>query len=157
MTNSPSDLLAQLDDIRGLGRIGWWPLAPGWWALLALMSLAGVVIYWRRRAYWRSWKGDARRALDLLEAKLNGGNQQEIAASLSTLLRRIALQRHPRAECAGLWGQDWLRWLTAKDPNGFDWVTLGMVIVETPYAPPGRNVPLKNMKSLISAAKRWVK
>jgi hypothetical protein len=157
MTNAPSDLLAQLDDIRGLGRIGWWPLAPGWWALLALMSLAAAVMYWRRRAYWRSWKGDARRALDLLDAKLNGENQQEIAASLSTLLRRIALQRHPRAECAGLWGHDWLCWLTAKDPSGFDWVTFGVLIVEAPYAPPGRDFSPKNLKSLISAAKRWVK
>jgi len=157
MTNAPSDLLAQLDDIRGLGRIGWWPLAPGWWALLALMSLAAAVMYWRRRAYWRSWKGDARRALDLLDAKLNGENQQEIAASLSTLLRRIALQRDPRAECAGLWGHDWLCWLTAKDPSGFDWVTFGVLIVEAPYAPPGRDFSPKNLKSLISAAKRWVK
>jgi hypothetical protein len=157
MTTSPEELLARLDDIRGLGHIGWWPLAPGWWGLLALVSLLAGAMYLRRRAYWRSWKGDARKALDLLDAQLNSGNRQETAARLSALLRRIAMQRHSRAECAGLWGQDWLRWLTAKDPRGFNWVALGTLLVEAPYAPPGRNCRLKDLKSLISAAKRWVK
>jgi hypothetical protein len=156
MTNSADSLLAKLDDIRGLGHIGWWPLAPGWWGLLALVSVAAGAMYWRRRVYWRSWKGDAKRALELLDAQLTGGNRQEIAASLSTLLRRIAMQRYSRAECAGLWGQDWLRWLSAKDPRGFDWVAQGRLLVEVPYAPPGRNFSFKDIKRLISAAKRWV-
>jgi hypothetical protein len=157
MTNSPNDLLAQLYDIRGLGHISWWPLAPGWWGLLALMSLIGATIYWRRRRYWRSWKGDARRALDRLDAGLTDKNVRETAASLSTLLRRIAMQRHSRQECAGLWGEDWLRWLSKKDPSGFDWVTGAVLMVEAPYAPPGRNIPPRTLKGLISAAKKWVK
>jgi hypothetical protein len=156
MTNSAEGLLAKLDDIRGLGHISWWPLAPGWWGLLALVLMAAGATYLRRRAYWRSWKGEARKALDLLDAQLKNGNRQEIAARLSTLLRRIAMQRYSRAECAGLWGQDWLRWLTAKDPRGFNWVDTGTLLVEAPYAPPGRNCPPKDLKSLISAAKRWV-
>jgi hypothetical protein len=156
MTNSPKELLVQLDDIRGLGLIGWWPLAPGWWVLLALLALVAVAVYLRHRAYWRSWKGDARKALDALDARLSGENQQEIAASFSTLLRRIAMRRHSRAECAGLSGQDWLRWLTAKDPRGFDWVAFGVLIVEAPYAPTGCDFSRKNLKDLISAAKKWV-
>ena len=157
MTNSPSDLLAQLYDIRGLGHISWWPLAPGWWGLFALMSLIAAVIYWRRRAYWRSWKGDARRALDRLDARLTDKNVQETAASLSTLLRRIAMQRHSRQECAGLWGEGWLRWLSQKDPSGFDWVAGAGLMVDAPYAPPGRDIPRQTLKSLIAATKKWVK
>jgi hypothetical protein len=157
MTNAPNDLLSQLYDIRGLGHISWWPLAPGWWALLALVSLIGAVVYWRRRAYWRSWKGDARRALDRLDARLSGENAQEIAGGLSTLLRRIAMQRYSREECAGLRGEDWLRWLTQKDPGGFDWVGGAVLILEAPYAPPGRDIAPKNVKGLIAAARRWVR
>jgi hypothetical protein len=157
MTNSPKDLLAQLYDIRGLGHISWWPLAPGWWALLALISLITAVLYWRRRAYWRSWKGDARRSLDRLDAGLTRENAQTTAASLSMLLRRIAMQRHSREECAGLWGQDWLRWLSEKDPGKFDWAAGAGLMVEAPYAPPGRDIPPQDVKKLISAATRWVK
>ena len=157
MANAQSDLLSQLDDIRGLDQISWWPLAPGWWVLFALILLAGGAAYWRRRAYWRSWKGDARMALDRLDAGLNDDNAQQTAAGLATLVRRIAIHRHSRAECAGLWGQDWLQWLTAKDPGGFDWAKSATMMIEAPYARPGRNVPLKTLKSLISAAKRWVR
>jgi hypothetical protein len=157
MTKSPNDLLAQLYDIRGLGHISWWPLAPGWWGLLALVSLIAAATYWRRRAYWRSWKGDARKALNQLDARLTVENVQETAASLSTLLRRIAMQRHSRQECAGLWGEDWLRWLSKKDPGGFDWSIGAVLMAEAPYALPGRKFPTQTLKSLISAAKKWVK
>src|SRR5580698_6571728 len=101
---TPDSLLAQLYDIKGLDWINWWPLAPGWWAVLALLAMGAGTIYWRRWAYYRSWKGEAWRAFAALEAGLTSGNAQEIAAALSTLLRRVAMQSFSRAECAGLEG-----------------------------------------------------
>ena len=157
MRPAPPDLLAQLDDIAGLDYISWWPLAPGWWALLALLLSAAAACYWRRRAYWRSWKGDARRALDALEDQLPRGDAQQIAAALSALLRRIAMRSSSRAECAGLEGNAWLGWLTLKDPGGFDWASQGLLLVDAPYAPAGRNYPTQSLKRLIDAAKRWVR
>jgi len=157
MKPAPSDLLAQLDDITGLDYISWWPLAPGWWALLALMLIAAAAYYWRRRAYWRSWKGDARRSLDALEEELPKGNAQQIAATLSTLLRRIAMRSFSRAECAGLEGKAWLRWLTLKDPKRFDWAAHGVQLVDAAYAPPGRDYSKPNLQRMIRAAKRWVR
>jgi hypothetical protein len=157
MTAVPQNLLAQLYDITGLDYIGWWPLAPGWWAVLALGLIVAGAAYLRRRAYQRSWKGDASRALIALDKRLVGGNAQEIAAALSVLLRRVAMQCSTRAECAGLKGGDWLRWLTKKDPGGFDWASHGSLLIEAPYAPPGRNISPQAVKILIRAAKRWVK
>ncbi len=157
MKPAPPDLLAQLDDITGLDYISWWPLAPGWWMLLALLLSAAAACYWRRRAYWRSWKGDARRALDALEGQLSGGDAQQIAAALSALLRRIAMRGFSRAECAGLEGRAWLDWLTLKDPRGFDWASQGLLLVDAPYAPAGRTYPAQSLKRLIDAAKRWVR
>jgi Domain of unknown function (DUF4381) len=157
MTVPPDKLLAQLYDITGIDWIDWWPLAPGCWALLAIALILAGAIYWRRRAYRRSWKGDAWAALTALDARLVGGNAREIAASLSVLLRRIAMHCSPREECAGLVGQDWLRWLTAKDPRAFDWVSHGALLVEARYAPPGRDISQEAVKILIKAAKRWVK
>jgi hypothetical protein len=159
MNAAPDTLLKQLDDIKGLDEISWLPLAPGWWALLALAGLAlivAAVMYWRRRAYWRSWKGDAARALDALAARLDGNTAQEVAGALSVLLRRIAIHRFSRPECAGLQGEDWLRWLAAHDAAGFDWADRGALLNEAPYSAPGRMVSPTAVGALIDAAKRWV-
>lgn len=157
MNPTPDDLLAQLYDIKGLDTIWWWPLAPGWWAIIVFILVFAGIIYWRRRAYFRSWKGDAWLAFSALNAQLPDGNTQDIAASLSVLLRRVAMQSSSRADCAGLQGADWLRWLSANDPGKFDWTARGALLIDAPYAPPGQNVSPESVKVLIRAAKRWVK
>jgi hypothetical protein len=150
-------LLAQLYDIRDLDPVSWFPLAPGWWVLIALMALAAAAAYWRHLAYERSWKGQTHRAFTALERQLASGDTQRIAGVLSVLLRRVAMQSFSRSECAGLEGTDWLRWLTSKDPGGFDWTVRGSLLIEAPYAPPGRAYSAQSVKMLIDAAKRWVK
>lgn len=160
MIASPDDLLSRLYDIKGLDYISWWPLAPGWWALLALAVIALIVagmVYRRRLAYARSWKGDAWRTLAALDAQLPDGDVQKVGATLSVLMRRVAMQCHSRQECAGLQGADWLRWLTAKDPAGFDWAVHGLLLIDAPYAPPGRHFSTKPLKILIDAARGWIK
>jgi hypothetical protein len=154
---TPDALLAQLYDIKGLDYVSWWPLAPGWWALIICLLIAALAAYWRRWMYERSWEGQTYRTFVALDSQLNGGNTQEIAAVLSVLLRRIAMQCFSRAECAGLEGRDWLRWLTAKDPSGFDWEIHGALLIEAPYAPRGRTYSPQSLNLLITAAKSWVK
>jgi hypothetical protein len=157
MNIAPDDLLKQLYDIKGLDDIGWWPLAPGWWAMIILAFVIAGILYWRRWTYFRSWKGDAWLAFAALDSQLSGGNTQDIAASLSALLRRVAMRSSSRADCAGLEGADWLRWLSAHDPGKFDWAARGSLLVEAPYAPPGQDISPETLKVLIHAAKRWVK
>jgi hypothetical protein len=157
MTGTRDSLLEQLYDITGIDYISWWPLAPGSWVILALALILVGIVYWRRRAYQRSWKGEAWRALTALDSQLVGSNAQETAGALSVLLRRVAMHCSTRAECAGLEGQDWLGWLTTKDPGGFDWASHGLLLIETPYAPPGRSVSPEAVKLLIKAVKRWVR
>ena len=31
----------------------WWPLAPGWWAVIGLVFLALILIAWRLAVVWR--------------------------------------------------------------------------------------------------------
>jgi hypothetical protein len=156
MTTASDKLLAQLNDIRDLDPVSWWPLAPGWWVLIVLALLAAAAVYWRHWTYQRSWQGQTNRAFVALDRQLSGGNAQQIAGALSVLLRRVAMQSFSRTECAGLEGADWLRWLTSKDPGGFDWVARGSLLIEAPYAPPGRTYSPQSVKILIDAAKRWV-
>jgi hypothetical protein len=154
-----SDLLGQLDDIKGLGAVSAWPLAPGWWALLALGAIlfaAGIAFYLRRRAWQRSWRKDAAQSLSELEEELNAENAQATISTLSAILRRIAIRKFSRSDCAGLQGDQWLQWLQAHDPRYFDWTQNGRLLVDAPYAPPKATVNPDEVRELIRAAGKWV-
>ena len=43
-------LYAQLRDIRGLDAVSLWPLAPGWWLVVAII-FAALLLVWRIYLY----------------------------------------------------------------------------------------------------------
>lgn len=61
--------LAKLHDIRLPGPIGWWPLAPGWWLLLALVCAAVLFVLWRDRQRRKSLRYLALQELAALRAQ----------------------------------------------------------------------------------------
>jgi hypothetical protein len=149
------DLLSQLRDISGLDAIGWWPPAPGWWAVMALLLVILTGVYFYRRYQVRKaagWQAEAESMFAGLRAETDGKKK---AATLSDLLRRLAIRHHDRDACAGLEGQAWLEWLSMNDPEGFDWQKEARIIIEAPYAPDG-SVAGNDMELLITAAERWV-
>lgn len=153
-----SSLMQQLHDIEGLDAVSPWPLAIGWWVFIAcgLLILGGA--FWllkRRLNYLRSWKRDTFKKLDRLEQNLSSSTAVETISFLSEYLRRIAMRRFPRKECAGLVGDAWLKWLKTHDPKQFDWTEKGKPLVEIPYAP-STDLPLQQIKELIQAVRHWV-
>ena len=87
--------------------IGWWPLAPGWWVLIALAVAGLVYLLYRQYLVWRS--GRARRvALKELgrvrREYADGQDAVRLAKALSELTRRSMLAYAPRGEVAGLTG-----------------------------------------------------
>lgn len=109
-----------LRDIHLPEAVGWWPLAPGWWFLIALAAIAaGYGLY---RLFLR-WRGNAARRVALGElARVRrefaaGASAQALAKELSELLRRGMLAYAPRAEVAGLTGERWLAWLDRGLPD----------------------------------------
>lgn len=155
-----NDLLEQLHDIDGLDHISSWPLAIGWWVLITLGIILVVAIAYfaaSRLAFRRSWRHDTFKKLAVLEANLSDTTSKETVIRLSEYLRRIALRRFPRKECAGLVGEAWLQWLTVNDPKYFDWETKGTLLIDTPYAPIHSTIPVERVKDLIQAIKEWVR
>lgn len=153
-------LLDQLHDIEGLDPIGRWPLAPGWWIMIALgifaiCAITGYIVY--RLAFMRSWKNDTFKKLTVLEKNLSDETAAASAIALSEYLRRIAIKRFSRKECAGLTGQAWLKWLAAHDPKGFDWEKNGVLLVDAPYAPMHKRLTVNEIKNLIQAIRDWVR
>ena len=150
-----------LRDIHGLDTVPWWPLAPGWWLLAGVLMLVGVATMlwyagWSRRDPLAGWRRDARRKLRALRRRTRKGDLKEIAGTLSELLRRIAILRCSRQDCAGLSGDDWLEWLAKNDPNAFKWQEHGRLLLAAPYAPPGFGVERRELIRLIDAALNWV-
>lgn len=154
-----TSLIEQLHDIEGLDAISPWPLAIGWWisivcGILLLGSAAWLIN--RRLSYLRSWKKDTFNKLNHLEKNLSPSTSRETISFLSEYLRRIAMRRFPRKECAGLVGDSWLKWLKAHDPKQFDWSEKGKPLIDIPYAPIHTDVPPEQIKELIQAVRDWV-
>jgi len=155
--NAPADYLR---DIHGLDPVGWWPPAPGWIVvgIAAVLVVAGAVWLARSGFEFLGWRHDARRRLRGLRRRLREQGPKRSAAELSELLRRIAIARCGRASCAGLSGEEWLAWLARNDPQGFDWLNEGEILLSLPYAPETRvdATQAAQLERLVDAALRWV-
>lgn len=158
--------LGQLRDIQGITNVPWWPLATGWWLLLAaLVLLAFAAYHWRAILRLRvpipgitlgTWRWDAAAQLRSLRRRAREGQDPKTTVGeLSELLRRIAMARWGRTPCAGLTGEEWLAWLAARDPAGFPWESRGQLLITAPYAPPGA-LGERDLLALIEATLVWV-
>ena len=115
------ELLAQLADIRLPGDISWWPPAPGWWILAALILVIGVFVW---RAYTRARDTKLLLSFALAELNLCMTNYDQQAAdndpiaglnllnATNSVLRRVALFHNPHSSIASLSGEDWAQFLS---------------------------------------------
>ncbi len=134
---NPEDL--PIRDLHLPDMTGWWPLAPGWWFLIALAVFGLVVLV--RRSYQR-WQHNAPRRLALKRlAAISDEFEQGISAvllgkELSELTRRAMLAYAPRDEVAGLTGDEWLQWLDqGLDDRPFS-EGAGKILESLPYINP---------------------
>lgn len=111
------DPLSQLRDIHLPEPGGFWPPAPGWWILAALViALIAALVWWLWRRYQRNaWIRDARRELQQLSADARA--DAEWFARLNALLKRCARQRYPDQQPHTLSGQQWGAFLTRTQPS----------------------------------------
>lgn len=153
------NLIDQLHDIEGLAPVNGWPLAIGYQVLIALgviLLIGLVILLYRWICFQLSWKKDTLMKLAKLEKNLVEETSRTTLIDLSSYLRRIALKRFSRKECAGLVGHDWLQWLNTNDSAKFNWEEKGKVLIHAPYSLLDASIPLSQVKELIQATKRWV-
>lgn len=143
--------LSQLRDIHLPAPVSWWPPAPGWWGVLALLLLLGALAYVfysrRRRNRWR------RSALSELEG-LRDAAPEQMLRGLSVLLRRVAISRFPRRDVAALTGEAWLVFLDRILGDGTEFQSgVGRVLISGPYADDAR----VDGAYLLALCERWIK
>ncbi|WP_448100135.1 DUF4381 domain-containing protein [Luteibacter jiangsuensis] len=96
----------------------WWPLAPGWWLLLALLLVGAIALafFLRRRAAWRRFVDASLADLRSATARhAQDGDTIAFAAAASQLVRRVARFRDPRS--ATLSGTAWQQALATIAPD----------------------------------------
>lgn len=105
MSDDPGDL-NRLRDIVMPDPATWWPLAPGWLVLSAVVLAVGT---WLTVRAVRNYRANAfrRAALHLLESSTSD-------AEISALLKRTAMVIAGRDEVASLSGESWCDWLSAR-------------------------------------------
>lgn len=118
MQPNPSPL-DQLADIHLPTSVSWWPLAPGWWALLALLVIAFIAIFvWRYRMQQNRYRKLARHELDRIYNEYqNTRDAAKFLHETSVLLRRTALTAYPQTFNASIKGHAWLAWLDSVCPQ----------------------------------------
>lgn len=104
-------LLQQLRDIHAPDPVGWWPIAPGWWVLLALVLIAIITLVLvavhrhRRNAYKRQALASAQQYfLQYQQSEDTAGYLEQ----MSHLLRRVLLNIGEREETAQATGEQWV-------------------------------------------------
>jgi hypothetical protein len=112
------NLLSQLAPAHAPAAAPWWPLAPGWWVLLAVALLVALAawLFMRRRGPQQRVRVVALDELDRIAAAKS--DDAAFARDLEHLLRRYAVTRFGRATIAQLNGQDWLAFIAAHGGGG---------------------------------------
>lgn len=113
---NPQDPLAALHPLRTPEPLPWWPPAPGWWLLCALLLAALAWAAWRGWRHYRNnqYRRTARQAVQAILARHAGhGDSARTLGELNTVLKAVALRSCPRAEVASLSGERWRSFLNA--------------------------------------------
>lgn len=108
MTADPTSL-DLLHDIVLPPAVPWWPPAPGWHAVLVMLTLA---------ACWLAWRGWKRRQADgYRRAALRRLPHLQDVPAVAELFRRTALAIAPRSVIAAKTGAAWVDWLDNQCPE----------------------------------------
>lgn len=146
---TPAEIMPLLRDLHPPETPGWWPPAPGWWLLAGLLALLALAISHALPAWRRRRRGHA--ALLALAAL----RQQTLTpATLSMLLKQVAITRFGRTRVAALHGRAWLEFL--DETGGMDAFCRGggNLLGDAPYRP---THPPEAVTTLAALAETWIR
>lgn len=158
--NDPASL-QNLNDIVLPDAVGWWPLAPGWYFVAALLAAALLLLSYHRLRTWRNnrYRRAAVEELAVLAACLHDPkNRDSGLKSLPVLIKRVALSAYPREEVAMLSGEDWYDFLDATAGRNVFSPDLREAFSQAAYQPGSLGkVGQETASALIQACEYWVR
>ncbi len=153
LTPEQQAALEQLRDIRLPEPIGWWPIAPGWWTLIALgLVLLATALAWNtlRR---RTRRYAALREFAALRTRMEADDYSGVATDLAALIRRVALSARGR-HLARLSEAEWAEALS-QGRSGLPPEVAGL-ISEAPYRNPETLEPSR-VRAVFAPAETWIR
>jgi len=112
-------LAQQLSELRGIhlpeAISPWWPIAPGWWALLILVPLLVLLCAWLFK-YFKNRTAIKKQALLVLSAAYKDADGNFLHQTNDVLKRYC---KHYEPEIAALSGDQWSRFLNQQGANIF--------------------------------------
>lgn len=143
----------ELRDIHLPPDPSWFPPAPGWWIVAALLIavLAWLFLLARKRVRKQRWLGALQAEVARIASDHDTHNDpRQTSAAVSQLLRRAALRLDSRA--AAYQGDEWLAWLDARG-NTSDFMSgPGNVLVDAPW----KRAPEVDVDGLLMATRHWL-
>ena len=145
--------LQNLNDVLLPAPVGWWPPAPGWFVVAALLLVA---LGWLAARRWRRWSRNRyrREALRSL-AQLRAGGAAA-ARGVPELLKRAALSAWPRDAVAALSGDDWHRFLDGTARMSCFCGSAGRTLDSLAYGA-AEPLPADEAEDLYREAERWLR
>jgi hypothetical protein len=156
----------ELRDIHLPAPISWWPPAPGWWAVLAVIGvlLAITLFFWHRHRQTRLRRAALAELDRLLAAHADQPDLPRLTGELSALLRRVCLAApwlagpgEPTA--AGLTGGAWLEFLERFLPEKPFTRGVGQWLIATPFQRADATPPALSeaaLAELIALCRSWL-
>ncbi|MBR3675942.1 MAG: DUF4381 domain-containing protein [Alphaproteobacteria bacterium] len=130
------DNLPELRDIHLPDSIPFFPLAYGWWGVIAFVI--GVFILYKVGVYL--WRKSARIYARRILLSLKGDIGLESAVKMSEILRRACVRKYP--EAVAKTGDDWLQFLNLKSKYPLQGTAAELL----------KNAPFMNIKEEVDRA-----
>ena len=111
--NTPNPLATLLPNVTP-EPIGWYPIAPGWWLVLILVTAIGLAVLFISLRFARktAYRRQAMKTLNQIEQSYHQhGQMKQLVKDCNTLLKATALRAWPREQVASLNGKAWLTFL----------------------------------------------
>ena len=155
-----ADPLTELRDLASPEAISLWPLAPGWWAVAALVL---AVIYLTSRKIQKTRRAGAYQREAVSEISIHWQqylDEQDVSLylqNLASLLKRTALSAYPASNAASASGDTWLAFLDSTLPatssgNRFQ-SDVGQLLITGPYRKHTETAPAE----LHALAEHWLR
>ncbi len=142
--------LANLKDLQLPDAVSVFPLAPGWYGVIAILVLIMFAMgYWQiRRLHKLQRVSNIITLLDSIALQ----NNPQLLAEVSILLKRVAREKFPEQQPQSLFGDKWLQFLDKSGKTTNFTQGAGSILLDV-Y----QNKPLENPEKLITIIKAWLK
>ena len=103
-------------DIHAASEAPWWPLAWGWWLLIAALVLVMLVLLVRMVRRWRLHRY-RQQVMSEIEGRLARAGDTEYWSEANQCFKRLLVHVGNRKEAASLSGAEWAEVLASPDPE----------------------------------------